>query len=227
MILLLATVGLLTPTARAADAPSAPVDVGVIKDSDLRVVQKMIYRKTGRNEIGLGIGLMPFNAYLTTPNVQLGFTHHLSEALGVGGSLGGGYGLKNATLHELESATYGVEPDAYRYLASVAAYGQYAPIYAKMNINGARIVHFDVYTEGGVAASFEQSIIPNGGFAVSPSIRLGLGTRFYLSQKSALHVALTDDLVFEHRKLTNDEHFKQNADVVVSYTILTPAPGSR
>jgi outer membrane beta-barrel protein len=203
------------------------VDIGVIKNSERRVVQKLLFPKEGRTEIGFHLGVMPFDAYLVTPNIQASFELHLSESLSVSTSVGGGYGLKNATYAELESPTYGVAPDAYRYLASMLGGVQYAPIYAKMNLNGAKVVHFDVYGAARGGITLEQSVIPKGGIAVAPTVSLGVGTRFFWGERYAIRVELRDDALIESRKLTNTVHFKQNANLTVGFTMLSPVKESR
>lgn len=208
---------LLSPTAFGQET----VDIGVIKNSERRVVQKLLFPKAGRTELGIHLGVMPFDAYLVTPNMQFSFDMHLSESLSISTMVGGGYGLKNATYSTLESPTYGVAPDAYRYLASALAGIQYAPIYAKMNLNGARVVHFDVYGSARGGISLEQSVIPNGGIAIAPTISLGIGTRFFWSERYALRVEIRDDCMIERRKLTQSTHFKQNANVSVGFTMMS------
>jgi outer membrane beta-barrel protein len=212
-------------TGSAASAQET-LDIGVIRDSDLRVVQKMLYPKDGRLELSVAVGIMPFDAYLTTPNAQFTLASHMSESLAFGFVLGGGYGLKNGTYHELQSPTYGVAPDAYRYLTAGLVGVEWSPIYAKMNLNGARIVHFDVFGTGRAGATLEQSVIPTGGMTVAPTVSLGLGTRFFTGARGALRVEIRDDMLVEHRNLTDSTHFKQNVDVTVGYSFLSPVKQS-
>ena len=207
---------LLVPPATAQET----VDIGVIKNSDVRVVQKKLYPKDGRLELGAHVGWMPFDAYLTTPNLQLSVDYHLSENLSVGGVAGGGYGLKNGTYKELEGPAYQVAPYAYRYLSSVVVGAQYAPIYAKMSVLGA-IVHFDVYGAARVGGSLEQSVIPDGGLAFAPTVSLAVGTRFFTFTNGAIRVELRDDMLIESRKLTQTTHLKQNANVLIGFTMLS------
>ena len=221
---LLLSAALFSPFASSAQDT---VDIGVIKNSERRVVQKLLYPKEGRTEFGVHVGVMPFDAYLVTPNLQFSFDLHLSESLSISTTLGGGYGLKNATYSELEGPAYGVAPDAYRYLSSLLAGVQYAPIYAKMNLNGAKVVHFDVYGAARGGITLEQSVIPKGGFAVAPTISLGIGTRFFWGDRYAIRVELRDDGMIEKRKLTNSIHFKQNANVTVGFTMLSPVKEKR
>jgi outer membrane beta-barrel protein len=197
------------------------VDIGIIKNEQITVVQKLLYPKTARTELGLHLGWMPFDAYLTTPNIQVSYDIHRSESFSFGGVIGGGYGLKSSTYRELESPTYGVAVNAYRYLGSVLAGVQYSPIYAKMNVESKGILHHDVYgaLRGGVTV--EQSVIPSGGLAFAPTISLGLGARIFLNANSALRIEVRDDFLLEARSLTESLHLKQNANLSIGYTMLS------
>jgi outer membrane beta-barrel protein len=197
------------------------VDIGVIRDEDITVVQKLLYPKAGRAEIGLHAGVMPFDAYLTTPNAQLSYVQHLSERLAVSIVGGGGWGFKTAVYRKLESPTIGVAPYAYRYLGSGLGGIEWSPVYAKLNWNGGRVLHFDVYlaVRGGV--SVESSVIPSGGIAIAPTVSPGLGGRFFLSRGAALKIELRDDLLLERRALTDSTEFKQNANVTLGLVLLS------
>ena len=197
------------------------IDLGVLKDDDIVVVQKLLYPKTGRNEMGIHLGLMPFDPYTTTPIAALSYDGFLSETFGYEVALGGGYGLKNAAFKELEGPAYGVAPDAYRYLASLVADVQWSPIYAKMNLMGKGVLHHDLYLLGGAGVTFEQAMLPDHSLAVAPTLALGIGARIFLSETSALRVQLRDDMLIESRVKTSDTHFKQNAGVTVGYTLLS------
>ena len=201
------------------------VDVAAVTNADVRVVQKILYPKADRAEITASVGWMPFDALLTTPNLQFGFTKHNNERFGWGAVVGGGFGLKNGRYAELESPAYGVAPDAYRYLASALAGIEWSPIYGKMTTNGARIVHYDGYANARAGVSLESSVIPSGGVALAPTLSLGVGTRIFLGNRAALRIELRDDLLIEHRKLTDNTYFKQNANVLVGWTIFTEGPG--
>ena len=203
------------------------VDIGVIRESDISVVQKLLYPKTDRTELGVHLGWMPFDALLTTPNLQASFNLHMNETLSISAMLGGGYGLKNGTYRELESDKYGIAPDAYRYLGSALVGVELAPIYAKMNLGAARIIHYDVYGSARAGATFESSVIPTGGFAVAPTLSLGAGARFFVSPRSAIRLELRDDLLIERRKLTQTTHFKQNANITIGFTMLSAVKEKR
>lgn len=201
------------------------IDIGVLRNSDLHVVQDILYPKTGRIEFGFHLGWMPFDPLVTTPNGQISVDIHQSEQLAISILAGGGYGLKTLKYQELESPQYGIAPYAFRYLASALVGAEYSPIYAKMMLGGTKVLHFDVYGVGRLGATLESSVIPGGGLTVAPTLSLGVGSRFFLGEKVALRVELRDDLMIERRKLTATTHFKQNAGITVGLSMLTPKKG--
>ncbi|MEZ4316496.1 MAG: hypothetical protein R3F61_03295 [Myxococcota bacterium] len=201
------------------------LELGRLTDDDISVVQKTLYPKEGRTEFGVHLGVMPFDAFLVTPNLQVSFDKHSSDRFSIGALVGVGYGLQNVTSRTLGSPTYGVVPYAYRYLGSALVGFQAAPIYAKMNLNGARVVHFDVYFAGRGGVSLERSIVPDGSFAVAPTLSPGIGSRFFLGPNTALRVELRDDVLLERRALTDKWAIKQNAGVTVGITMFSKVEG--
>lgn len=197
------------------------LELGVLTDEDVTVVQRILYPKGGRMELGAHLGLMPFDAFLVTPNLQLSVDLHQSDRVAVSVLGGVGYGLQNGTSRTLGSPTYGVTPYAQRYLASALVGMQWAPIYAKLNWSGARVVHFDVYGTARAGVTVQQSIIPDGSIGVGPTVSPGIGTRFFLGPNTALRVELRDDVLLERRKLTDSWAIKQNAGITVGITMLS------
>ncbi len=211
-------VGLLVAAPASAQET---IELGALTDDEINVVQKRLYPKAGRTEIGAHLGLMPFDAFLVTPNLQLSFDLHSNEKLAWSVLVGGGYGLQNSTSRQLASPTYGVVPFAYRYLASALVGAQWAPIYAKMNFDGARVIHFDVYFAARGGVTLERSIVPDGSFALGPTLSPGIGTRFFVGENTTLRVELRDDVLLERRALTDSWHIKQNAGVTVGLTFFS------
>lgn len=207
---------LFAATALAQD----PVDLGVLQNSDIRVVQKVLYPKEKRTELGAHLGVMPFDGYTVAP--QLAFTggYHLSEAVAAEVQLGGGYGFKNGIYGRLEGSEYGVAIEAYRYLASLQADVQWSPIYAKMNLGNGRILHHDVYLLAGAGATLEQSVLPGGEMTVAPTFPVGIGMRVFTGEKTALRFEFRDNLMIEHRSQSQTTDFKQNAAVTVGLVML-------
>jgi len=207
-----------TTPASAQDA----IDVGVLRNSDITVVQKMLYSKKGRNEVGAHFGLMPFDAYTTTPQVLISAEMHQPEVFAAGVQIGGGYSLKNATMRELEGPAYGIVPDAYRYLGSVIGNVQWSPIYAKMNWQGERVYHHDIFLLGGAGLTIEQAFMPDQSIAVAPTVAAGIGARIFTSTGNTIRVQLVDNILLEKRVKTADSQslfIKQNAAISVGYTM--------
>jgi outer membrane beta-barrel protein len=211
---------LLLSASRTASAQET-VDIGVIREEDITVVQKLLYPKDNRTEVAVHLGVMPFDAYLTTPNAQLSFSQHLSERAALTIIAGAGYGLKTPVYRKLESPAFGVAPYAYRYLGSVIGGIDYSPIYAKLNWNGARVMHFDVYIAKRAGVSVESSVIPTGGIAIAPTFSPAIGTRLFLGKATALRFELRDDLLIEYRQITQSVEFKQNANLTLGLSILS------
>lgn len=220
----------LVAAALLAAAPAfaqETVDIGVIKDADISVVQNVLFPKKERSEMGVHIGWMPFDPLVTTPNLQLSYDRHFTEDLALSMLIGGGYGLKTGKYVELESPAYGVAPYAFRYLASVLAGVEFSPVYAKLALGGAKVVHFDVFGTILGGATLESSVIPDGGITVAPTVSLGLGTRFFVGENVTLRVGFRDDLLVEFRQLTSSWHFKQNGGITVGVTFLSKRKGVR
>jgi len=201
------------------------VEIGVIRDEDITVVQRMLYPKVDRNEMGIHLGIMPFDPYLTTPNAQFTFTRHLTDKVGFSAVAGGGYGFKTNVYKLLESPTFGVAPYAYRYLGALLVGVEYSPIYAKMNLNGARVYHFDLYGVARGGLTVEQSVLPDGDLAFGPTLSPGLGMRLFVGKNTALRVEFRDDVVIERRSITQSTHVKQNANVSFGLVFLSKVEG--
>jgi outer membrane beta-barrel protein len=213
----------LQDSAFAADT----LDIGVLKNEDISVVQKMLYPKHERTEFGVHLGVIPFDGYVVSPNLQLSLDRHLTDTVSLGALIGGGYGFKNGVTKQLESPTFGVAPYAYRYLGSVLLGAQWAPIYAKLNWNGARVLHFDVYGAGRFGGAIEQSVFPDATLAFGPAISPALGARIWIGEKTSLRTELRDDFLLERRSLTQTWNFKQNANVQLGLTFFGAAPAPR
>jgi outer membrane beta-barrel protein len=210
---------LLASLALAAE----PLDVGIIQNSDVRVVQRMLYTKANRFELGVHLAAMPFDGFTVTPQLALTGVRHFSEAIGVELQLGGGYGLKTGRYTELEGPAYGVAVEAYRYLASAEVDLQWSPIYAKMNFGGHKILHNDFYGLVGVGATLEQSVFPSADITIAPTVPVGIGTRIWLKDNLALRVEIRDNVMVEHRKTSDTVAMKQNVAVSVGLAFLNKA----
>lgn len=207
---------LLASAALAQD----PVDIGVIKNEDIRVVQKVLYFKEDRTEFGAHVGIMPFDGATFSPQLALTAGRHFSETFAIEAQLGGGYGFKTGEYRE-EEQVLGIAREAYRYLGSLQVDAQWSPIYAKANLGGKKIVHFDVYGLAGLGATLEQSVFPSAEITVAPTLPIGLGARWWMSNKLALRTELRDNMMVEYRAQSQTWGFKQNAALTVGIVGLT------
>lgn len=198
------------------------VDVGVLKNRDISVVQNVRFPKAGRLEIGGHVGWMPFDPLVTAPNAQLSIDKHFTNQLALSVLVGGGYGFKSLKYKELEGPAYGIAPYAFGYLASALIGVEWAPVYAKMNFGGAKVVHYDVFGTLRGGATLERSVIPGGGITGAPTVSVGIGGRFWAKENLAVRLELRDDLMVEYRKLTTDWNFKQNAGLTLGVTWFAP-----
>jgi outer membrane beta-barrel protein len=215
---------LATATALAAEPePVDPVDLGVVRSEEVVVVQRLLYPKSDRTELGLGLGWAAWERYLTTPSVQLSVDVHRSESLAFSGVLGLGWGLPNGLHNELRR-DHDVQPYAFRYLGSLLFGASWSPIYAKASVSRRRVVHHDLFLAARAGATLERSVIPQGGMPVAPTISPAVGARVFLPNGMALRAELRDDIVFERRKLTGDWGVVQRFFVVVGVSALS-APG--
>lgn len=199
-----------------------PVDIGVVSQSDLVVVQDLLYPKAHRTELSVNLGIMPWDTYTFTPTAQFGLDLHRTESFAWSAALGVGYGFKSGTYRELE-VEYGVAPYAYRYLGSALVGVSWAPLYGKLNLDGARIVHFDGFLSVRGGATLQTSIIPDGGTPLAPTLALSVGTRLFLRNGTSLRIELRDDLMARHQKLTSSWKFHQNAMILVGVGFLSKA----
>lgn len=206
---------MLTLLAASLALAEEPVDIGVLKNSDLRVVQKVLYTKEKRTEFGVSVGVLPFDPFTVAPQLTASGAMHLSEQVGLELRIGGGYGLKTGNYVELEGAAYGVAYEAYRYLASLEADVQWSPIYAKMNLGNGTILHHDVYLLAGAGATLEQSVFPSGDISIAPTFPIGVGARVFVNPNMAVRVELRDSILAQYRVQSATWGLKQNGAVSV------------
>jgi outer membrane beta-barrel protein len=219
----LAIAALVLTTVSTVTHAQNVVDVGVVKDDDIKIVQKLLYPKAKQNEFGAHLVVMPFDAFTFTPAMSLSFAHHIREDLGFEGQLTGGYGLKNSHYKQLESPAYGVAPDVYRFLGSAMADVQWSPIYAKMNVAGRRIFHHDIFVTGGLGVTYETAIQPDASAAIAPTLGLGVGARVYTGKNYAMRLQLRDDMMRQKRIKTAETQawfLKQNVSLMIGVSKL-------
>jgi outer membrane beta-barrel protein len=207
---------LAVPTALAA----GPNDLGVLADRDVRVVQRQLYDKAGRAEVGAALGLVPFDPWTRAAQLALRANLHRSDSLGVGVQIAGSYAFPTSTWDTLSTPPYNVAVEAYGPLASADATVEWSPVYAKMNASG-RILHHDLYVLGGAGVTLEQSVLPSGDRAWCPTVPLGVGARVWLDRATALRLQVRDDLLVQTRAQSGTTALKQNVVLSVGLSRFT------
>lgn len=196
---------LLAHTAAAEPLPGK--DLGVLENEEVKVVQENLYEKAGHLEIGAGVGLIPSDPWYRAGTFGLSGTYHLSEALGL--ELSGHFALGRPTRQAETLADFGgAAVDGYAPRALVSVDALWTPIYAKLNLLGQVVLHYDIYLSGGAGIYLARRSLlegvdasgedPAGGSWNSPaSLNLGLGHRFFYragSRAQSIRVDLRDHI---------------------------------
>ncbi|MCB9686459.1 MAG: hypothetical protein H6738_08850 [Alphaproteobacteria bacterium] len=201
--------------AAAADS-SVPAE---LTDTDRRQLADRLYTTRGRTELGVSLGVMPFDALIVTPNVQLLLLGHLTDHVGLAVQVGGGYGLPTGAVSRLAEAPYHGSPDDWRYLTSIIAGGEWAPIYAKMMVGG-RVTHADLFLAKRFGATLQSSTL-DGRLLVSPTFSPTVGTHVYIGDKTSLRAEFRYDLLVDAEPASLSLALGQNANVLVGLCVLT------
>jgi|GEM_PF-1716658 len=181
-------------------------EVGVLRNEDVRVVQKNLYVKRGHHEIGFMLTTQPFDPY--TAGLMLGFdlTLNPTENLGIEIMVQGGYGWGNGHWQDvtfLGSSAGGnltsLGSDAARQLAGGSVNVVWSPIYAKLAWGSSKVVHFDVYGTLGAHGYLAQRLEADAGFRAIVGPSVGIGVKLFLSPKAALKFDFRDHISIEKR----------------------------
>ena len=183
-------------------------EVGVLKNEDVHVVQKMMYAKRGHPEIGFLLSAQPWDAYTFGAMGGFDLTLNATENFGVEVIVQGGYGWANGHHKDVTylansagGAMTALANDAVRQLVGGNVNLVWSPIYAKLAWGSQKVVHFDVYGTLGAHGFLTQRLESEDLAAlVGPSV--GLGLKFFLSPKAALKIDLRDNISLETRQFT-------------------------
>ena len=219
MTLALTAAGLLASTPAAAQET---LDLGTLKNEEITVVQKLLYPKTDRTEMFfmLGANGVAFEPWMVAPKVEIGFGKHMSETLGWQLAVSGGYGIGTSAYREVSGVAYGIAPEAYRYLAEVTAGVTWSPIYGKMNWQGQRILHNDVYVPIVGGLTVEQLAWGEKYLSFAPTVGVGVGMRVFQGDNAAIRLEIRDDVILQNRKQSGTMKVKQNVGIHVGFSRL-------
>ncbi|MFM7203041.1 MAG: outer membrane beta-barrel domain-containing protein [Myxococcota bacterium] len=202
MLWLLLSWLLLSPV-EAAEGPRPDQTLGVLRPGELAAVQKPLYPRSGRLELGVNTALIPNDAYVLGAMMGVQATWHLSPEWGAELSLGLGRGWDTYASRALQ--VQGVRVDAYSPVMQTSLDVVWTPIYAKLNLLGWRVVHFDVagVAGGGLFLAertiFNDTVAAEGSprYNLPASLNLGLLHRYYmtvLGRPWALRLEVRDHL---------------------------------
>jgi len=195
-------------------------EVGILANDDVRVVQKMKYVKAGNHEVGFMLTAQPWDAY--TGGAMLGFdlTLNATENIGVEIMVQGGYGWPNGHYRDVSflgtnvgGELTGLAADARRQLVGGSVNVVWSPIYAKLAWGTQAVVHFDVYGILGAHGYLNQQLDVDGTFGGNFGPSIGLGMKFFLSEKVALKFDVRDHISLETRKYTGRFTARNNFQV--------------
>lgn len=181
-------------------------EIGVLRKQDIHVVEKLLYSKAGRTEIGFDLSGLFFDPYVV--GVQGGFdlNIHVDEWKAFHAEVIGGYGFSNQHHNDLTNDIFALGPslgtDARRILAGVSAGIQLAPIYAKFSLAGAKVVHNDVYFYIGASGFLGQGMEPGVGYSPLIGPAVGIGTRLFVNPTTTIRLEFKDHITIEQRAFT-------------------------
>ena len=164
--------------------------------------------------MGAHVGLMPFNPYTLTP--RFCSTDSMQENLGWEAAAGGGYSLKMVPSN-IESPSYAISPDAYRYLS--LCWFMHNILHLAQNelewkgcISPRHLLYW-----GGITI---EQLLPDKDMAFQ-TLSLGIGSRIYNTKTSAFRIQFRDDLFAGTSKTSEIQrlYFKHNLMLAIGYTI--------
>jgi outer membrane beta-barrel protein len=203
-------------------------EVGVLRNEDVRVVQKNLYVKKGHHELGFMLTTNPWDPYAAGVMAGFDLTLNPSEIAGIEFMIQGGYGWGNGHWKDITflGASAGGQltslgSDAARSLVGGSINFVWSPIYAKLAWGTRRVLHFDVYGTLGAHGFLAQRLEADGGLRALAGPSIGLGLKFFLSRKTALKIDLRDHISFETRTYTGRFTARNNFQFGIGLSFFT------
>ncbi len=196
-----------------------PEEVGVLKNEDVQVVQRILYPHKGRTELGFHLGGHFFDPYVVGVIGGFDMTHFFKETGGLHIQICGGYGGSNQHHQDLTSnifsdVGYTLGNDARRLLAGVTVAAELIPAYAKYNFFGKRVFHNDLYILLGGTVYLGQGILTNSRDAsqlrIVPGPMFGVGFRVFTGPKVNISIDIRNNISFEGRAFSKTLGVRNN-----------------
>jgi outer membrane beta-barrel protein len=196
--LLLAAAAFFAASAHAASATSkkgpTPRDVEVdsvkdaywnrTNDGDIEVVQNRQYSKKNRLSLQGSFGTVSSDPFLTVRSLGGSLGYHFSESFGIVGVYKKFLVSDSSYLSDLQSGLVTGTPSTANTNRPNSYYGgevEWSPLYGKISLSGASIVHYDAHLLLGAGMTNTDS-----GKDFTPSI--GAGPEFYLGNSFAVRL---------------------------------------
>lgn len=185
--------------------PTPAENLGVLQNRELAAVQKPLFGTQNKLELSLHSGLLPIDPYVLGAIYGAQGTLHLDERLGLELALEAGTGWDTYASKALREQ--GIRVDAY-FPRAVATLGAvYTPVYAKLNLLGKQVVHFDVALTAGAGMFLAERTLYNDTesaedarrYSFPLSVHLGILERYYLTlfqQQWAIRLDARDHLTW-------------------------------
>lgn len=179
------------PSGKKAPTPR-DVEVDTVKeaywnrgsDGEIEVVQNRMYAKKHRLTLQASVGTSSTDPFLDVKSVSGALGFHFSETLGVNAIYKKYIVSSSSYLNELESGLVTGTPSTANTNKPNSFIGgeiEYSPLYGKISLSGASIVHYDAHLLFGLGVTDTES-----GKYLTPSI--GFGPQFYLATGLALRL---------------------------------------
>lgn len=184
-------------------------EVGMLRNEDVRVVQKNLFVKKGYHEVGFLLSTTPLDTYVAGLMLGADITLNATERIGVNFLVQGGYGWGNGHWQDvtfLGNSAGGnltsLGADAARNLFGGGISLVWSPIYGKFAWGTRGVVHFDIYAILGGHGYLTQLVDAGGGLSGLGGPTAGIGVKFQMNQTAALKIDFRDNISIEQRTYT-------------------------
>jgi len=172
------------------------------KERDVKVIQKRVFEKDQRHEIGVLLGIIPNDSFFNYFPVGLRYDYFFNESVAI--ELSGAYvpavdtNLRKDLLKFSGNAISSVQiPERVKWYAGVNAY--WAPVHGKISIFNAKLTSFDIGLLVGIGAigsdtynnlkkKWETRYSYSGKVPLNFQANLGLGLHLFLTDYLALRL---------------------------------------
>lgn len=210
------------------------------KERDVKVIQKRVFEKDQRHEIGLLVGIIPNDSFFNYFPVGLRYDYFIMETVAI--ELAGAYvpstesNLRKDLLKFSGNAISTVQiPERLQWYAGLNAY--WAPIHGKVSIFNSKLTSFDIGLLVGLGVvgteiydTLKKKWTPRDSYGSVPfnlMMNLGLGAHLFLTDYLALRLDYRHYIYPAYPGKGNSEWsdgVRSLAEVTLGLGYFTPAP---